>query len=65
MDDYTLTPERKKTIDAMTRPEMCRIWRFTTTGNWMIMGECGDYFKKRLFDELGGFTPAISKSLSS
>ena len=64
MDDWTLTPERKTEIDSMSRYEMCSTWRFAKTGNWRIMGECGAYFKKRLFDELGGFTPAISKSLS-
>jgi len=63
MADYKLTPKRKAEIDAMSRHEMCRVWRFAATGNWLIMGECGQYFKKRLFDELGGFTPQISKSL--
>ncbi len=63
MDEYELTDSRKKKIDAMTRYEMCQIWRFSESGHWMIMGECGNYFAKRLFDTLGGFTPAISKSL--
>ncbi len=63
-DNYDLTDERKRGIDALDRREMCRIWRFATTGNWMIMGACGDYFKKRLFEDLGGFSPEISKSLS-
>jgi len=64
MDDYKLTPERKAEIDAMSRYDMCDCWRFAATGNWRIMGECGKYFKERLFDHFGGFTPAISKSLS-
>ena len=64
MDDWKLTEERKKTIDSMSRYDMCGTWRFAKTGDWRIMGECGDYFKKRLFDDLGGFTPEISKSLS-
>lgn len=63
-EEYELTEERKKQIDSMSRYDMCSTWRFAKTGNWMIMGECGAYFKKRLFDELGGFTSAISKSLS-
>ena len=63
MEDYTLTPERKVEIDSMSHYDMCRTWRFTPSGDWRIMGECGDYFKKRLFDEFGGFTPEISKSL--
>ena len=64
MDEYELTEERKAEIDAMSRYDMCSTWRFAATGNWMIMGECGDYFKKRLFEHHGGFTPEISKSLS-
>ena len=63
VNDYTLTEERKKQIDAMSHYEMCRTWRYAHTGNWMIMGECGDYLRKRLLDDLGGFTPAISKAL--
>lgn len=64
MEDYTLTDERKKKIDKLTRYEMCRIWRFAESGDWRIMGDCGLYFKKRLFEELGGFSPEISKQLS-
>ena len=63
MDDFTLTEERKAAIDAMSHYSMCSKWRFAKSGDWMIMGECGDYFKKRLFDHFGGFTPEISKSL--
>ena len=63
MDYGKLTEERKKEIDALSRFEMCRVWRFAKTGDWMVTGDCGDYFKKRLFDELGGFTPEISKRL--
>ena len=64
MEEYELTPERKERIDAMTQYEMCSMWRFAKTGNPMIMGETGDYFKDRLFRHFGGFTPEISKSLS-
>ena len=64
MNEWELTEKRKEQIDAMSRYDMCSTWRFSKTGHWMIMGECGDYFKKRLFDDLGGFTPEISKSLS-
>ena len=63
MDEWELTEERKKQIDALDRYEMCKIWRFADTGNWMVMGACGSYFKDRLFNTLGGFSPAISKSL--
>ena len=64
MDNYELTEERKAEIDAMDHYNMCSTWRFARSGHWMIMGECGDYFKSRLFDHFGGFTPEISKSLS-
>jgi hypothetical protein len=64
MEDYTLTPDRKNTIDKMTQLEMCSTWRFAKSGNPLIMGETGDYFKDRLFNHFGGFTPEISKSLS-
>lgn len=58
-----LTPERKSIIDAMGRSHMCNVWRFAQSGDWRITGDCGTYFKKRLFDDLGGFSPAISKSI--
>ncbi len=65
MDNCELTEERKAQIDALSHYAMCSMWRYASTGDWMITGDCGDYFKKRLFSKLGGFTPAISKSLSS
>ncbi len=63
-NEYELTPERKEEIDSLAHHDCCRIWRYAATGNWMIMGDCGDYFKKRLFDHFGGFTSQISKALS-
>jgi hypothetical protein len=51
-------------INAMSREEMCRLWRFSPSGHpyfdstkpfWPV-------FKKR-FDELGGFNPEISKKI--
>lgn len=63
-EKYELTEERKAQIDAMSHYDMCSTWRFAQSGNWMIMGDCGAYFKERLFSHFGGFTPAISKSLS-
>jgi hypothetical protein len=53
----------KKQIDEMSHYEMCRVWRFSETGNVMLQGEAGDYFYYRLFKHYGGFTPEISKSL--
>lgn len=64
MQDYILTKERKARMDAMSQYDMCRVWRFADSGDWMIMGECGDYFKMRLFNHFGGFTPEISKALN-
>ena len=63
MEMGEMIPERKKQIDEMSHYEMCSMWRFAATGTWQIMGECGEYFKKRLFEHFGGFTPEISKSL--
>ena len=61
---YELTPELKEQIDSMSHYDMCSTWRFASSGNPLIMGEAGEYFKERLFKHFGGFTPEISKSLS-
>jgi len=62
-----LTPERaaemKKQIDGMSHYALCQRWRFARSGDPMFQGEIGVYYKHRLFDELGGFTPEISKQL--
>ena len=58
-----MTPEQKAEIDQMSRIEMCRLWRFAELGNPLLQEEAGDYFKNRLFKELGGFTPEISKQI--
>jgi len=63
MDSYKLTPELKTQIENMSHYDMCRVWRYASTGNPLIMGETGEYFKERLFKHFGGFTPEISKSL--
>lgn len=62
-DCSVMTDEQKAEIDSMSRYDMCSYWRFAKTGAPLIMGACGEHFKKRLFDELGGFSPEISKSL--
>lgn len=59
-----LTPEIKASIDAMTHYEMCATWRFASVGSPWFSGAVGEYFEERLFNYYGGFTPAISKSLS-
>lgn len=55
-----MTPEQKARIDAMSRIEMCRLWRFAESGHELLRGKTGDYFAERL-TELGGFSPEISK----
>lgn len=57
--DETLKAE----IDMLSHYDMCRIWRFAKSGDPYISGEIGQYFKDRLFNHFGGFTPEISKSL--
>ena len=52
-------------ISSMSRLEMCHIWRFAEVGNIYTDKTLPFFepFKKRLFNELGGFSPAISKEL--
>jgi len=61
-----LTPELKSEIDALSQYQLCSIWRFAKLGHKYLLGTTegtvGDYFAKRL-NEMGGFTPEISKSL--
>jgi hypothetical protein len=52
----------KDRIDAMSQLELCRVWRFATTGDPLLAGEVGEYFAEKL-KEKGGFTPEISKHL--
>jgi len=57
-----LNDEIKKQIDNMGQEEMAKKWRFAPAGDPMFQGEAGNYFTKR-FNELGGFTSAISKKI--
>ena len=57
-----MTAEQKAEIDNMSQFELCRIWRFSKSGNPLLMDDTGQYFKERL-REKGGFTPEISKKL--
>ena len=61
--NMSLSDETKKEIDSMSHYEMCRVWRFSKSGNPLFTGDSGKYFKDRLFNHFGGFTPEISKSL--
>ena len=56
--------EYMEQIKAMTHKEMASLWRFTPAGHPFFDRTLPLYeaFKKR-FDEFGGFTPEISKSI--
>lgn len=58
-----MTEEQKEQIDAMSHRALCSLWRFGEPENLFLQGEAGEYVKHRLFTELGGFTPAVSKSI--
>jgi hypothetical protein len=61
-DTRKLTDEMKRRIDAMSREDMARAWRFAAAGDPRFQGETGEYFSKR-FQELGAFSPEISKRI--
>jgi len=63
-----LTPEEKQEIEKinnMDRYEMASLWRFAPLGHpyFDITKPFHEVFKRRFFDDLGGFSPEISKSL--
>ena len=64
----TLTEEQiekhKKAIDEMTHEDMAHLWRFAPAGHDYFRTDLPlfDHFQAR-FKSLGGFTPAISKSI--
>ena len=68
MSEDKLDPQQLKNftidINSMTREEMCRRWRFAPCGDPYFRSDLPLYaiFKKR-FDELGGFSPEISKKI--
>lgn len=51
-------------INNMSRLDMCRLWRFAPAGHRFFNTTLPlhEIFKKR-FDELGGFSPEISKQI--
>ena len=57
--------EMKAEIDQMTHEEMCRLWRYAAPGHpyFDSTNPISQYYKDRLFNYFGGFTPRISKSL--
>lgn len=54
------------TINQMSQYEMCKLWRFAPSGHIYFDKSLPyhEVFHERLFGHFGGFTPAISKSLS-
>lgn len=63
VENYELTDEFKKRIDAMSHYELAEKWRFASTGDPLIMGDVGKYFSDRLFKHFGGIPPEMSKTL--
>lgn len=57
-----MTKEMKARIDAMSREEMARAWRFAPLGDPLFFDDTGEYFAER-FEKLGGFSPEISKRI--
>ena len=57
-----LTATMKQQIDNMSREQMARAHRFAPVGDPMFQEDTGHYFQKR-FQELGGFSPTISKKI--
>ena len=61
-----LTPEAKRSIDAMSYENMLRAWRFAPIGDQMFQGETGEYFaqqmaaKRKLVGD-GGHTAASKR----
>lgn len=53
----------KARIDAMTREQLGRSIRFAAIGAWpWDKSDSGEYALKR-FEELGGWTPELSKTI--
>lgn len=63
-ENEPVEPEWKKPIDAMTREDMCRLWRYAPPGHPYFKRGTPEqeYFEKR-FNQLGGFSPEISKRI--
>ena len=43
-----LTPEVKRSIDALSYEQLLSRWRFAPIGDRMFQGETGDYWRKRM-----------------
>lgn len=55
--------KEKEQIDGMTHEQLAYLWRNAPTGHPLLQDETGQYFKKRLFEHFGGFTPELSKRI--
>lgn len=60
--DRLVPEENRKRIDAMTREELCRMWRHAPIGHALLQEHSGTYFA-RVLQRKGGFSPKISKSI--
>ena len=58
-----MTPAQQEQINQMSHMDLCRLWRHGQSGNPLLQGTAGALVKHRLFQELGGFTPALSKAV--
>jgi hypothetical protein len=58
-----LDPQLKTEIDALSREQMARLWRFAPSEHRFFCGRAvSEYFAKRFF-ELGGWSPELSKRI--
>ena len=58
-----MSEDDKAKIDAMSHRELAKMWRHAPSEEPLLQGETGKYFKERLFEHFGGFTPELSKSI--
>ncbi len=60
-----MTKQQKQQIDNLSHLQLCKAWRFGTgEKEWFDKSyEASTYFKDRLFNYFGGFTPQISKQI--
>jgi len=63
VSDHQISAEEKAEVDAISRLEMARLWRFAPSGHrYFTAGPLSDYFVAR-FKSLGGFNAEISKEI--
>jgi len=61
----TEVEEWKRRIYKMSHEELARLYRFAPSGDPLFVTgtELWECFRKRFIEELGGFTPEISKAI--